>query len=206
MKQHVSHIILNSYLSSYFLKYFVCGRAPPSALCWLVSMETSRSPGDCYRGLTGGEVHYFSTVLGLLIKESPRRPLSHKPTSPPTPPPPPPGRRFDSSPFKKRSPQSKHGSSRTGALLPRQHDAFEATFLLVEKLLPLRRHVHAEGGGNKLIHFQPPADSEKKRGGALSLPAVRLCPQQNSSRTPKQASWGGFFSLPSYVLQINLCI
>lgn len=101
MKQHISHIILNSYPSSYFLKYFVCGRAPPSALCWLVSMETSRSPGDSYRGLTGGEVHYFSDVLGILIKESPRRPMSRKPTPPPPPPPPLPGLRFDSSPFKK---------------------------------------------------------------------------------------------------------
>lgn len=102
MKQHTSHILLNSYVSSYFfLAYFVCGRAPPSALCWLVSMETTRSPGDSYRGLTGGEVHYFSNVLGLLIKESPRRLLSHKPTPPAPPPSPPPGRRFDSSPFRK---------------------------------------------------------------------------------------------------------
>lgn len=52
---------------------------PPTPHCWLVSLETSRSPGDAYRGLMGGEVHYFSNVLGLLIKESPRWLLSHMP-------------------------------------------------------------------------------------------------------------------------------
>lgn len=93
-------------------------------------------------------------------------PASTNQSQPPSP------RRHDSAltyPVSKSGgPQSKHKASQTGgALLLLRQDALAVdvgecvplTFLLGEESLPLCLHIHAEGGGKELVHFQPPVKS-----------------------------------------------